>query len=69
MFGPTARVRTSGLLVSSLDMADSTFENGLLSPDLLRDQRAALESDNRVGVLDPQGNPVLGRRRAAAARS
>ena len=34
MFGPTARVRTSGLLVSSLEMADSTFDNGLLSPDV-----------------------------------
>ena len=60
LFGPTARVRTSGLLVSSLNMAESTFDNGLLSPDLLRQKLPALESDQRVGVLDSQGNVVLG---------
>ncbi len=57
MFGPTARVRTSGLMVSSLDMLDRTFENGLLSPELLRDKEAALI---QAGVRDAQGNPVLG---------
>ena len=60
MFGPTARVRTAGLMVSSLDMLNSTFENGLLSPDLLRDQQPALDSTIHAGVRDPQGNPVLG---------
>jgi len=60
LFGPTARVRTSGLLVSSLNMAESTFDNGLLSPELVRQTRAALESDGRVGVLKPDGTPVLG---------
>ena len=59
LFGPSARVRTSGLLVSSLNMAESTFENGLLAPELLRDKRGALESDERVGVLNPDGSPVL----------
>ncbi|MEO8019349.1 MAG: filamentous hemagglutinin family protein [Pseudomonadota bacterium] len=57
MFGPTARVRTSGLLVSSLDMAESAVENGLLAPELLRQKLPALEA---VAVLDPQGNPVRG---------
>jgi filamentous hemagglutinin len=60
MFGPTARVRTAGLMVSSLNMTDRTFENGLLSPEILQERRAALESDGRVGVLDPRGDPVLG---------
>jgi filamentous hemagglutinin len=53
MFGPTARVRTSGLLVSSLGMAQSTFDNGLLSPD------AGAKEPALSSVLDPQGNPVL----------
>jgi large exoprotein involved in heme utilization and adhesion len=57
LFTPTARVRTAGLLVSSLNMAESTFENGLLSPELVRAKEPALFS---AAVLDPQGNPVPG---------
>lgn len=60
LFGPTARVRTAGFLASSLAISDAVFENGLLSPDLVRDVRPALESDQRVGVLRPDGTPVLG---------
>lgn len=55
LFGPTARVRTAGLIASSLAIRDEVFENGLLSPELLRDVRPALQSDGRVDVLNPDG--------------
>src|SRR5262245_29546718 len=60
LFGPSARVRTAGFVASSLAIKDDVFENGLLSPDLVRNVRPALESDQRVGVLRPDGTPVLG---------
>lgn len=42
LFGPTATVNTSSLLVSSLPLSDSVFKNGLLSA--LPNQRPALGS-------------------------
>jgi filamentous hemagglutinin family protein len=58
LFGSTAKVNVGGLLVSTLNISDSTFANGLLSP--ITHAQAAATSDGRTGVLDAAGNVVLG---------
>jgi filamentous hemagglutinin len=59
LFGSSARVNVGGLIASSLNISDSTFNAGLLSPQLLLQSQAALQSDGRTSVLDNSGNPVL----------
>ncbi|HEY0747555.1 MAG TPA: filamentous hemagglutinin N-terminal domain-containing protein, partial [Steroidobacteraceae bacterium] len=66
VFGSTAKLNVSGLIASSLGIADSTFNSGLLAPQLLTNQTPALTSDpavvaaNGTPMLDSSGNPVLG---------
>ena len=60
VFGNGSRVRTAGLIASTLDISDQNFSAGLLAPEILTAQRPALESDGRTSVIDAQGNPVLG---------
>jgi filamentous hemagglutinin family protein len=60
IFGPTARVKTAGLLASTLNISDATFASGLVAPEILGKGQAALASDGRASVLDANGNPVLG---------
>jgi len=45
LFGATAKVNVGGLIASSLGISDDTFKAGLLAPELLNNNRAALESD------------------------
>ena len=63
VFGAGARVRTSGLIASTLDISDDNFNSGLLAA--AKKNRAALESppiiqkdDEGNTVLDAKGNPV-----------
>jgi filamentous hemagglutinin len=66
VFGSTAQVNVSGLIASSLGIADSTFTSGLLAPQLLANQTPALSSNaavlaaNGTPAFDSSGNPVLG---------
>ena len=66
VFGSTATVNVSGLIASSLGIADSTFTSGLLAPQLLANQTPALSSNatvlaaNGTPAFDSSGNPVLG---------
>ncbi|MEJ1964400.1 MAG: filamentous hemagglutinin family protein [Gammaproteobacteria bacterium] len=60
VFGATSRVRTAGLIASTLNISDQNFSAGLLASDLLEHQRPALESDGRTSVVDADGNKVLG---------
>jgi filamentous hemagglutinin len=66
VFGSTAKVNVSGLIASSLGIADSTFTSGLLAPQLLTNETPALTSDPKVlasngtPALDSGGNPILG---------
>jgi len=60
VFGAGSRVKTAGLLASTLKMSDSTFQNGLLAADLLQGGLPALSSDGRIGVLGADGEPLTG---------
>ncbi|MEJ0087436.1 MAG: filamentous hemagglutinin family protein [Pseudomonadota bacterium] len=60
IFGAGAKVKTAGLLASTLNISDEVFASGIVSPDLVRNGRPALLSDGRASVIDAQGNPVRG---------
>ncbi len=60
VFGATSSVKTAGLLASTLNISDSTFQNGLLSADLLSRGAPALDGSGHPNVLDADGNPVMG---------
>ena len=66
VFGSTAKVNVSGLIASSLGIADSTFTSGLLAPQLLTNGTPALSSNaavlaaNGTPAFDSSGNPILG---------
>ncbi|HTY92801.1 MAG TPA: filamentous hemagglutinin N-terminal domain-containing protein, partial [Steroidobacteraceae bacterium] len=60
IFGSTASVNASSILASTLGISDSTFQSGLVSPAVINSQQPALASDGRTGVVDLNGNPVLG---------
>jgi filamentous hemagglutinin family protein len=60
VFGSTATVNAAGILVSTLGISDATFQAGLVSPQVVQSEQPALASDGRSGVLDNNGNPVLG---------
>ena len=66
VFGSTAKVNVSGLIASSLGIADSTFTSGLLAPQLLTNGTPALTSNaavlaaNGTPAFDSSGNPILG---------
>src|SRR5262249_19280723 len=60
VFGAGSQVNTAGLLASTLNMSDDVFNSGLLGPDLVNDNKPALESDGRAHVKDAAGNDVLG---------
>lgn len=66
VFGSTATVNVSGLIASSLGIADSTFTSGLLAPQLLANGTPALTSNaavlaaNGTPTFDSSGNPILG---------
>jgi filamentous hemagglutinin len=51
VFGRTARINAPGILASTLSISESTFASGLLAPELIKAQRAALESDGRASVM------------------
>jgi filamentous hemagglutinin len=57
LFGATARVNAAGVIASSLNISDATFNAGLLSPQLLQSQpsQPALQSDP---ILGPDGQPL-----------
>jgi filamentous hemagglutinin family protein len=59
IFGSTSKVSVGGLLASSLNMTDATFNAGLLNTADLAAGNAQLASDGRTSVLDNAGNPVL----------
>src|SRR5262249_30174793 len=56
----TSSVKTAGLLASTLNISDSTFKNGLLSPDLLSAGAPALDGSAQPYVLGADGKPVIG---------
>lgn len=60
VFGPTASVNASGILASTLNISDPTFQSGLVSSTALHSSAPQLASDGRAGVIDDNGNPVLG---------
>src|SRR5450631_2220749 len=57
VFGSTAKVNVSGLIASSLGIADSTFTSGLLGPQLLASGTPALTSN--ADVLAANGTPAF----------
>lgn len=60
VFGRTATVNAAGILASTLQLSDSSFAAGIASPSLLQNGLPALQSDGRAGVVDANGNPILG---------
>jgi len=52
LFGSTARVNVAGLIASSLNITDSTFSSGILSP--IASSLPALQQ-----FVDASGNPIL----------
>ncbi|GFE84262.1 hypothetical protein GCM10011487_62620 [Steroidobacter agaridevorans] len=60
VFGRTARINAAGILASTLSISDETFASGLLAPEHVKAQRAALQSDGRPYVQVNQRDPVTG---------
>src|SRR5262249_38212723 len=59
LFGKTAQVNVGGLLASTLDMSDDTFNAGILTPGLAANQTPALEFGH-ANVQDASGKDVVG---------
>ena len=59
VFGAGSRVKTAGLIASTLNISDDNFNSGLLAPELLQKGRAALEAGPPVYQKDADGNPLL----------
>ena len=59
VFGATARVKTAGLVASSLNISDDVFTSGIVAPELVINSRPAFEGTHAT-VLDANGQPVIG---------
>ena len=60
IFGKTAIVNAAGILASTLNISDATFNTGIASPSLINNSEAALQSDGRIGIVDRNGLPITG---------
>ncbi|HTU66636.1 MAG TPA: filamentous hemagglutinin family protein [Steroidobacteraceae bacterium] len=59
VFGSTARVKTAGLVASTLNISDEVFAAGIVAPELAANGRPSLEGTRAI-VLDSDGNQVTG---------